>query len=157
MLLIWRGWGILPVLYLVAALILTGLLVSLGLPQSSFGIVFFGLGLLAAVATWFTGVAINQNRPRRKAAEWAQHRRAQLNELVVSGRFSLGPGQPQPASLEEAQRMSDDLFAAETAELDKAVRNRHTLFWIPMQYVAFVLAAFVLWCLVEPFIAGPRS
>ncbi len=50
--------------------------------------------------------------------------------------------------------MSEDLFAAEEAEVTRTARNRHTLFGIPMQYVAFGLAALALWCLVESLIPG---
>ncbi len=58
--LIWQGWGILPVLYAVAAVVVAVWLESLGLPQSSFAIVACCVLLLAAVATWFTGVALNR-------------------------------------------------------------------------------------------------
>jgi hypothetical protein len=155
--LIWRGWGIIPVLYIVVAVVVSALLESFVIPRSAFGVVLSGLVLVAAVATWFTGVAINRDRPGRKVAAWAAQRRAQLDDLVVSGRFSLGPGTPQPTSLEDAQRMSDDLYAAEVADVTKAARNRHTLFWIPVQYVSFVLAAFAVWCLIQSLIVGEGS
>jgi len=126
---IWRGWGIITVLYALAALVISSVLKKEVLP-GSFPPVSFGiLLLLAAIATWFTGTSLNRTRPKRKIDLWVQGRRAQLDDLVLSGRFSLGPGQPQPTSIEEARSMSDALLTRETEEATRTALNRHT-WWI---------------------------
>ncbi|QIM15468.1 hypothetical protein G7067_02070 [Leucobacter insecticola] len=138
MLIIWRGWGIIPIFYAAAAVVLAGMLGAGGSSSSAFPLWAGVFILLAAVGTWFTGVAMNRTNPERKVDLWARERRAQLDELANTGMFSLGPGQPQPTSVEEAQHMSDALLASEVSTLTQAGRNRHTLFFIPMQFFAFV-------------------
>lgn len=144
---IWQRWGVLAALYAAIAVALF----------AGFGSTFLdGPGLListavglvvAAVATWFTGIALNQTAPAKKVAEWSSARRSELDDLVESGRFSIGPGKPQPTSFEEARAQADALFAAETARA-KGGKNKHTLFFIPMQYFAFVFGAIALVLLV---------
>ncbi|PRI12161.1 hypothetical protein [Leucobacter massiliensis] len=143
---IWKGWGIIPVLYALLAAVLHAFIGAdlLHLPAARLGISLGVLLLLAAAATWFSGVAMNRTRPERAVELWAKERRQQLDTLVQSGQFFLGPGQPQPTSFEEAQRMSDELLAHEVAEASQAARNHHTLFFIPYQYVAFFTAACAL-------------
>lgn len=129
----------LAVLYVGGAMMLFGGLASTLLPDGAlpYSIV---VGLLAAaVATWFTGQAMNGSGPQRKIDEWQAQRRQQLDELVASGRFMMGPGQPPPTSLEEARQQADWLFDQESAQARRAL-NQHTLFFIPMQYFAFVFA-----------------
>jgi hypothetical protein len=108
---------------------------------------------LAAVATWFTGRAMNVTGPLRKVEEWRVHRELQLAELVESGQFSLGPGQPQPRSYEEARQMSAALLQAELQAAQR-VKNVHTLFFIPMQFWAFILAALAVFALVSGIIGA---
>lgn len=140
---IWRGWGVLAFVYAAVGMILFAGVASTLVPESVLPFTI-GIGLLlAAVATWFTGIALNRTSPRRKIDAWAQERKRQLDDLVVTGRFSLGPGQPQPTSVAQAQEMADALFAHELAQAQRAF-NVHTLFWIPMQYLAFVWGAIAL-------------
>ncbi|MBN8883199.1 MAG: hypothetical protein J0H73_12910, partial [Salana multivorans] len=92
---IWRGWGVLAFVYAAVGMILFAGVASTLVPESVLPFTI-GIGLLlAAVATWFTGIALNRTSPRRKIDAWAQERKRQLDDLVVTGRFSLGPGQPQ--------------------------------------------------------------
>ncbi|WP_336653338.1 MULTISPECIES: hypothetical protein [unclassified Leucobacter] len=155
---IWKGWGIIPVLYALLAAVLAAVIGTdlFGIPKSAFPILLGLSLLLAAVATWFSGVAMNRSNPQRKVDLWARERRVQLDELVASGRFSLGPGQPQPSSLDEAQRMSDDLLAHEMAEATKASQNQHTLFFIPYQYIAFFTTACALILLARAVFGGSQ-
>lgn len=155
---IWKGWGIIPVLYALLAAVLAAVIGTdlFHLPKSAFPIALGILLLLASAATWFSGVAMNRSNPQRKVDLWAKERRAQLDELVDSGRFSLGPGQPQPSSPEEAQRMSNDLLAYEVAEAAKASQNQHTLFFIPYQYIAFFTAASALILLAQAAFGGSQ-
>lgn len=115
-------------------------------PLGSWGV---ALGLMAgAVATWFAGVHLNRKGPQVKLAQWRGQRRQQLDHLVETGQFSLGPGQPQPRSVEEARAWSQELFAAEERENTRSLEDRHTLFWLPMQYFAFVWGALAVVVLV---------
>lgn len=99
----------------------------------------FGL-LAAAVGTWFTGQHFNQTGPKRKLEEWKGARSAQLDQLVSAGQFSLGPGQPQPRSMDEARWQADELLAAEERSVSEGMLNRHSVFWIPMQYLSVLIA-----------------
>lgn len=150
--LIWRGWGVLAFAYVALAMILFLGVGSMILPES--GLPFSAaIGLaLAAVATWFTGNAMNRTSPGGKIRLWEAERRLQLAELVESGGFSLGPGQPQPRSMDEAQEMADALFEHERAQT-KGAFDQHTLFWIPMQYSAFLFAALAVVCVIVGFVA----
>ncbi|MGB4135012.1 MAG: hypothetical protein WA971_00500 [Microbacterium sp.] len=148
---IWRGAGALAFVYGALAAMLFGGLASTLVTASSIPFTV-GIGMiLAAIATWFTGIALNRTSPQRKIDAWAEQRRAQLDELVTTGQFSLGPGQPMPASEAEARRMSDELFAYEQTQTAKAM-NQHTMFWIPMQYWAFVWAAVAVFAIVSGII-----
>lgn len=144
---IWRGWGGLAFGYAALAMIFFAGVASTLMPESllSFSMAF-GL-LLAAVATWFTGRVLNQTSPQREVEIWELERALQLDELVDSGMFSLGPGQPQPQSPQEAREMADALFAQEQEQV-QGLFNRHTLFWIPMQYWAIIWAAVAVFLLV---------
>jgi hypothetical protein len=152
---IWRGWGVLAFIYAAVAMMLfaglgSTLVSDKALPFS------IAIGLIAAaVATWFTGIALNRTSPQRKIDAWLQERRAQLTHLVESGQFSLGPGQPQPASMEEARQMADTLFEHEKTRSKRTV-NVHTLFFAPMQYFAFVWGGIAVIIIVAGTISALR-
>lgn len=113
-----------------------------GLVGSAGGGIGVAIGLLAAATgTWFHGQHLNQTLPKRRLAEWQTARSAQLDHLVGTGQFSLGPGQPQPRSMDEARWQADQLLAAEQQSAGQGLLNRHSVFWIPMQYLSFVIAA----------------
>jgi hypothetical protein len=144
---IWRGWGVLAFVYGALAMIVFAGAASTVLPEP--GLPYsIALGLtLAAVATWFTGQAMNVTGPQRKIDAWHAARHEQLDALVASGQFMLGPGQPPPTSAEEARTQSQQLLQLELQQAERS-RNRHTLFFVPMQYWAFVFAAAALVALV---------
>lgn len=137
---IWRGWGVL-------AFVFFGVGTLIGVGLGSWGLV--GGFLAAAVATWFVGQQLNRKGPQKKLADWKVSRRNQLDQLVQAGQFSLGPGQQQPRSVDEARRQSDELLAAEENAHREGSENRHTLFWIPMQYLAPVMLVAALYAGVK--------
>lgn len=144
---IWRGWGVLAVVYTAVAIML-----CVGLPSSMLDGRWIplsaGVGLAAAAAaTWFTGRALNVNRPQARFDEWYQARAAQLTHLVDTGGFQLGPGQPLPSSHAEARQQADWLLAEEARTLRTRIFDVHTLFFIPMQYLGYVLGAIAIICL----------
>lgn len=138
---IWRGWGILAVGYVALAMMIcvgagSNLFATSWLPFSA------SAGLLAsAAATWFTGRAMNVTRPQAKFDEWFQARSAQLSHLVDTGGFQMGPGQPLPRSHAEARQQADWLLDEESRALRSRMFDVHTVFFIPMQYLAYVFAA----------------
>ncbi len=136
---IFRGWGGLAAAYVVLALILCLGVASTLVPESA--LPFTGaVGLLAAAAaTWFTGQALNRTRPQKKIDAWYEQRQQQLDELVDSGRFVMGAGQAPPTSHEEAQLQADQLLEHELAQARRS-RDIHTLFFVPMQYWAPIMA-----------------
>ena len=98
---IWRGWGFLAFLYAFAAFAMVMMVTDALVPGGNLPFLFGSGLLLAAVATWFTGLLLNQSGPRRKLAA--------VNELT----------------------------------------NRHTFFFIPLQYWGFVLGALAMVSLIS--------
>ncbi|MFC4224517.1 hypothetical protein [Lysinibacter cavernae] len=146
---IWRGWGILAVIYAAAAFVTERLLIDAFNPGGELPFVFgFGL-LLAGVATWFTGVALNRNMPKRKFAALSTAREAELAEYVANGTFSRGPGHPLPQTHQEARVMADTLFEEEQAAWLSALSNRHTLFFIPLQYWGIALGVLSIFSMIS--------
>ncbi|MBO0872491.1 MAG: hypothetical protein J2P19_03765 [Pseudonocardia sp.] len=133
---IWRGWGIvalLPVLGIPIIALPIGL--GLGLPDRAVPLVI-GLVLAAgSVGTWFLARHLNVTLPERRLGEWATQRRTELDQYVRAGTFNLGPGHPAPGSYSEAEQQATALLEAEQRQLAARLPNRHTLFFIPAQYV----------------------
>lgn len=137
---IWRGWGILGVgLALIGAL--------LGVSIGNFGgsdamSIGAGLGVAAGgVGAYFAGKHLNQTRPEQKVESFVEQRRQELDASVRSGRFQLAPGAPTPTSLEDAQAQADELLGHERRHVSQQLTNRHTLFFVPLQYAAFAIMA----------------
>lgn len=136
---IWRGWGVLAFIYAALAMIFCLGAASTVVPGSALPFTAaIGL-LLAAVATWFTGRALNVTGPQKKIDAWFPARQQQVHELVDTGRFSLGPGQPPPTSHEEARDQGEQLLQLELQQARRSL-NIHTLFFVPMQYWAVIMA-----------------
>jgi len=132
---IFAGWGILAAVPPVALYFLFTALAP-NLPWiGALGIV------LGGVADWFLGVYFNQTRPAKDLATRMEARSAELHALADAGQFYRGPGYPMPTSLADAHQQADALAAEEYHALKGKVANRHTLFWIPMQYVGLLVAA----------------
>lgn len=136
---VWSGWGGVGVLIpLLGALLGLGIFSAIDAPHAPVGV---GIGLiLGAVGTWFFGRWVNIIRPNQQAQEFMAHRRAELEQLVNTGQFHFGPGYPPPSSYQEAQQQAGALYDREVAELVPRLRNRHTIFWMPAQYAAFIAA-----------------
>lgn len=135
---LWRGWGILGFLIILAV---GGISASIGssvAPETS-SLVWLGGGFVlggagAAALGWYMNIA----RPGRKAEEWKAQRGSELQQLVQTGQFQLGPGIAQPASLAQAQQQSDQLLAGEVEHVRKNLRGRHTVWFIPMEWLGVV-------------------
>lgn len=141
MLLIFRGLGFLVVLLAAAG---AGLGVVVGsqvqLPGPGTGVGLLIGGAAGVVLGWW----LNQVRPEAEVARAREGLQQDLWARVRAGQFQVAPGAPAPRSQEEAQHQVDSVVAAYEPQFKK-FRNRHTLFWIPMQYAsAAVMAAGLL-------------
>lgn len=149
---IWRGWGILAFIYVFAAFVATQLLIDALAPGRNMRFLFgFGI-LLAAAASWFTGIAINRNAPHRRLEVLTEARKAELAEYVEKGTFSRGPGHPIPQSRSEALVMADAQLEYERSEAQKRLVNQHSLLFIPLQYWGFVLGGIAVMSLISDVI-----
>ncbi|WP_148058832.1 hypothetical protein [Bogoriella caseilytica] len=137
---IWRGWGILGVLPLMAF----GLGVALWTEAFGFSggpwLVSGPLAALAGAGVYLLGRELNVRGVPAKAHQMLAARRAERQHLVASGQFRLSPQHPAPRSLQEAQSQADELHQHEQAYLSQNLRNRHTFFFIPVQYVGLITA-----------------
>lgn len=134
-----RGWGGLAAGYVLLAMMLCLGVASTLVPESALPFTAAVGLLVAAAATWFTGRALNRTRPQKKIDAWYAGREKQLDELVDSGRFVMGAGQAPPTSLEEAQTQADQLLELELQQARRSL-DVHTLFFVPMQYWAPLMA-----------------
>lgn len=133
---IWNGWGILGVLVPgLAAGGMAGLASALDMP----GATFVAVGLvLGGIGSFFLGKWFNETRAEQQATQWRNARQQELYHLVHNGQFQVAAGYAQPRSMEEANQQAQALLEAEHREVAKRLRNRHTVFWIPMQWVGLV-------------------
>ena len=143
---IWRGWGILGVGFF----LITGIL-GIGVPYGLLGEagkwLLIPVAIAAGVGCWFTGSHLNIVLPERYLTVELPRLRADIEAAVANGTFRLA-NQPPPRSLEEAQGQATT-YLAFLAGSGKGMRNRHTLFWIPLQYWGFVILA---WGIAMPLL-----
>ncbi|RCS60859.1 hypothetical protein [Microbacterium sp. JB110] len=135
---IWRGWGALGVIFvLIGAAVFIGIGTAIG--SDLLITLWLGLGLLvggaaAAVLGWY----MNVTRPAQKTEEWVTERTTQLQQVVQAGQFQVAPGIAPPSSIAEAQSQADQLVATEREQMHKSLRNRHTIYYVPMQWIGAV-------------------
>lgn len=144
---IWRGWGILAVLFFLAAGIL-----GVGLPygvweEAAPRWLLIPIALAAGAGCWFTGVYLNVTRPQRIANETVPAFREQVLRSVQDGTFRL-PNQPPPRSYAEAQGQAEAYLHMTIPAMLRGT-NQHTLFWVPMQYWGIVIA---VWGVAMPLL-----
>lgn len=142
---IWRGWGILAAAY-VAVTGIFGIGIPWNIGGESLRWVMTPVALLAAVACWFTGVHLNVTKPRKVVEEELPALQRQLEESVAAGTFRLA-NQPPPTSVDEARGQATAYLQFIAAS--RRGKNWHTMFFIPMQYWAFLIAA---WGIAMPLL-----
>ena len=121
---IWRGWGILGLFVTLAGVFGTLAVVHalLGTSESASAL-GGGIGfLLAGAANFFLEDFRNQLR-------------ADLWERVANDSFQMAPGAPAPSSEEEAAQQIEQVVTSESRDAERAGRNIHTFFFIPLQWV----------------------
>lgn len=105
-------------------------------------VAFAGVGIvLGGAGAFLLGRHLNVTGVDAKADQLLAPRAQQLDQLVTSGQFQLAPGVPMPRSMEEARQQSNQLLEEERKQVRAALRNRHTLFWIPAQWVGVIAVA----------------
>ena len=144
---IWRGWGILAFLYFGATVA-----VGVGIPAAISGDTSMTwpvilAGLVFGAASWFHGRHLNVVKPQEELQDFALLRE-EVMESVRIGAFRL-PDNPPPTSLEQATGQAEAYLQMIHGSLSNA-RNRHTLFFIPFQYLGFFIA---LWPIAMSFLA----
>ncbi|WP_159619210.1 hypothetical protein [Ruania rhizosphaerae] len=136
---IWRGWGILGLLFVLLVGVGLGGLFRL-LIGEEYEPLPIGLGLaVAGVILFFVGRWFQAWDARRRADKYIASRRPEVEQTVASGRFQPVPGY-QPASREEAEQLAAEMLDKEHAQIVRRFRGHHTLFFIPMQYFGLVVA-----------------
>ncbi|WP_120522033.1 hypothetical protein [Arthrobacter celericrescens] len=145
MIIIWRGWGILVLLFGAVGTGAAGVL-------SHGNTVATGVGLAAAGAgIWFLGRWLNELAPKAAFAAAMEFRAQELRRIVDVGAYCF-PGLPAPQSYDEALAQSEEQLALESAQARPAYFNKHTFFFVPMQYLGLVLGAGALMVVISGLI-----
>jgi len=143
---VFSGWGILAVLPPALGYGLGMLLGAIGSEANA--PVYAGIGMMIfSIGDWYLGIWLNKTRAAKQVDVAVASRKRQLQQLVDSGQYYRGPGNPMPTSIQDAQNQADAQLAAEAAAAHARIGNRNTLFFIPMQYWAFIgvgIGAFLL-------------
>lgn len=134
---IWRGWGILAFIYtLLGALV--GTWIGNAISSGTGVFIFVGLfGILGAAGVFAHGWYLNVVSPQKKAEQWEAQERVRLREVAESGRLVYNNTSPQTAA--EADQMIEAIIAQGRGQFKRL--GYHSVFWIPMQWFAVVLAA----------------
>lgn len=110
--------------------------------------------ILGAIAAFLLGYWLNDRGVETKLDRHLASRREQLNQLVHAGQFQLAPGVAQPRSHEEAQQQIETVLANERQELRPGLRNRHTLFFIPVQWFSVLVALVALGLIIAGLVGN---
>ena len=143
---IFRGWGLLGVVIPALTTFALG-----SMPLSMYGtknvianIIIACVAVVGGALGFLFGRWLNVVRPQNRLAEWQQQRRAELYARVDAGQFQLAPGIPAPSSREEGYAQVEQLIAGESPEVLRQLRNIHTVFFIPMQWVSVGVSALII-------------
>ena len=134
---IWRGWGALPILIAAAAAGL-GALMSMSVPGLR-GL-FIGLALIGgAVGNWYLGQWLNLEKPRGEFDQWQAGRRSEVAAMVQGGHYSHVPDPQRPGQFADPWAVGEYVLKQESTKVRAALTNRHSLFFVPLQYLGFVM------------------
>ena len=138
---IWRGWGIIGFL-----LIGLGIAAVMGLTgqngtDSPAGTVSLGAGLLlGGTACAVFGYWLNVARPRQQAGGYVEDLRQDLWRRVREGSFQVEPGAAAPRDEAEATQQVEQIVARQRPTIERRLRNRNSLFFIPLQWLGGAVA-----------------
>ena len=138
---IWRGWGIIGFLLIglgIAAV--TGLTGQNG-TDSPAGTVSLGAGfLLGGTACSVFGYWLNVARPRQQVGGYVEDLRQDLWQRVRAGSFQVEPGAAAPRDEAEATQQVEYIVAQQRPTIERQLRNRNSLFFIPLQWLGGAVA-----------------
>ena len=138
---IWRGWGIVGFFLIIGGVALTMGLSGHNSSDTPAGVVAAGAGLLlggAACAAF--GYWLNVTRPRSKADEYLEGLRQELWQRVRAGAFQVEAGAPAPRDEAEATQQVEHIVAQQRPMIERRLRNRNSLFFIPLQWLGGAVA-----------------
>ena len=137
---IWRGWGILSVFITLLVAGIVGAIFQAFLGGGNAAVSFgYGLGLiLAGVANYFFGRQVNELAPAKKVEAFKEQMRNEMWDRVAHGAFQVGPGAPPPANRDEAHQQVEHVVEQASANAARGLRNIHTVFFIPVQWIGAV-------------------
>ncbi|MBP8920779.1 MAG: hypothetical protein R2719_13520 [Micropruina sp.] len=134
---IWRGWGVLALLIALASV---GLGAAISVMNPAMDLVFIGLMLIGGgVGTWFLGDHLNQKRPVAEFNDWYARRRNEVAAQVRGGAYAHVPDPQRPGQLADPWAVGEYVLRQESTQVRSSLTNRHTLFFVPMQYLGFVM------------------
>lgn len=121
----WRGWGILAFLAIGVSVGLTALFAMLtGTDMNRVSWQGIPAFFIVGTVLFYLGRQLNVTGPTKKLAALLTEHNTEVNTPAMTV-ISLNPQEP--------------IFTDEGLALLKRVKNRHTLFFIPMQWWGFVL------------------
>ncbi|MFT4218591.1 MAG: hypothetical protein QM619_15590 [Micropruina sp.] len=134
---IWRGWGILAILIAGACI---GLGTTISMVNPALTPVFIGIALIGGgVGTWFLGDWLNTKRPVAEFDGWFGRRREEIAAQVRGGAYNNVPDPQRPGQFADPWAVGEHVLNQESAKVRSALTNRHTLFFVPMQYLGFLM------------------
>lgn len=137
---IWRGWGIAGLFLIVGGIALVAGLSGHNSSNTPAGVAAVGAGmLLGGAACAALGYWLNVVRPRNKADEYLEGVRRELWQRVRAGAFQVAVGAPAPRDEAEASQQIERIVAQQSPEVRRRLRNRNTLFFIPLQWLGSVV------------------
>ena len=134
---IWRGWGILSVFITLLVAGIVGVTFQAFLGRGNAAVSFgYGLGfIVAGVANYLFGRQVNAVAPAKKIEAFKEQMRREMWDRVAHGAFQVAPGTPPLANRGEAHQQIEYLVGQASRDAARGLRNIHTLFFIPVQWV----------------------
>ena len=138
---IWRGWGIAGLFLIVGGIALVAGLSGHNSSNTPAGVAAVGAGmLLGGAACAALGYWLNVVRPRNKADEYLEGVRRELWQRVRAGTFQVAVGAPAPRDEAEATQQVEQIVARQRPTIERRLRNRNSLFFIPLQWLGGAVA-----------------
>lgn len=114
------------------------------MPLISVGLVIAGVG------TFLSGRRLNVTGPTQKIEAALSARRQEIAQAISLGRFA--PDGIMPTSRQEAEQIAAEVLELEQLQLRNSMYNRHTLYFIPMQYFGFIWIGLGVFVALSPLL-----
>ena len=90
------------------------------------------------MANFFLGRWLSLTHPAQEVEKLRDQLRAEVWERVANGAFQMSPGAPAPSSEEEAAAQIEQVVENQVRDMERARRNIHTLFFIPIHWIGLI-------------------